>query len=105
MSWMAAAAAGGAIISGISGRKSRKAAKAQAAQAQAMYQQQAGRIDEFSGLADKFAGLGQEQYDRYQGMFGPMEDKLSDYYMGLNPDELAAGGNQTAQQQYQQAAP
>lgn len=103
MSFMAAAALGSAAISGISGRRSRKAGDAAYRQAQDAMASQLGKLDDFSGIADKFSQLGEGQFDRYQDMFGPIEDKLNDYYMGLNPDELAAGGNQTAQQQYQQA--
>lgn len=50
---------------------------------------------------DKFAEEGASEYQRYKEMAGPLEDSLSDYYNNLNPDELAAQGNQSAQQQYQ----
>ena len=60
-------------------------------------------IREFQKLADEFAAVGKDRFDRYVEMFDPLEEKLHDYYMNLNPDELAARGNQTAQEQYQLA--
>ena len=60
-------------------------------------------LDGLQPAIDNFAQMGQDNYDKYQRMMGPMEDNLNNYYMGLNPDELAAQGNQTAQQQFQGA--
>lgn len=103
MSWMAAASGGSAIMGGVSGISSNKKAKAEKKKADQARIMSLIKINEFSGVADKFANLGQEQFDKYQDMFGGFEETLNDYYMNLNPDELAAQGNQTAQQQYQQS--
>ena len=103
MSFMAAAAVGSALVSGASSRRSKKSSDKAYGAAQDAMNAQVGKLDEFSGLVDRFSQLGQGQFDKYQDMFGPLEEKLNDYYMNLNPDELAAQGNQTAQAQYQQA--
>lgn len=103
MSFLAAAAIGSAAASGIGSRRARKKADQSASNALGALAGQQGKIDDFSRIADKFAQLGQDSYNRYTEMFGPLEEKLNDYYMNLNPDELAAQGNQNAQQQYQQA--
>lgn len=98
---MAASVAGAGIVSGLSGRsasKQAKQARKDARQAQAMQIQ---KLDEFKPMVDRFSRLGEDQFNKYQEMFGGLEETLSDYYMNLNPDELAAQGNQTAQQQFQ----
>jgi len=109
MSLMAAAAlsAGSGLIGG---RRSRKDADKAAKQAQRAAEMGVGEIEKGIGVLDRmqpaidqFAQYGQDNFDKYQSMLGPLEESLNDYYMNLNPDELAAQGNQTAQQQYQGA--
>ena len=58
-------------------------------------------LDRMQPAIDQFAQYGQDNFDKYQSMLGPLEESLNDYFMNLNPDELAAQGNQAAQQQYQ----
>ncbi len=107
MSMLAAAAlsAGAGLLGG---RKSRKGADeaAEAAQrATAMgvgeLQKSIDMLDRFQPAIDNFAQMGQEGFDKYQRMLGPLEDSMNDYYMNLNPEEIANQGNQVAQQQYQ----
>jgi hypothetical protein len=68
-----------------------------------IHNQSMSSIREFQKIADEFAAVGKKRFDRYVSMFDPLEEKLHDYYMNLDPDELAARGNQTAQEQYQLA--
>ena len=107
-------ALGGSIISGIGSKKAGDAAAdaaEDAARAAAIASQQAigkleqglTHLDKLQPAIDNFAKLGQDQFNRYQNMMGPMEDSLQDYYMNLDPDEYAAQGNQNAQHQYQSA--
>ncbi len=109
MSLMAAAAisAGSGLIGG---RRSRKGADDAADAAQRAAQMGVGELEKGIAILDKmqpsidrFAQMGQDSFDRYQRMLGPMEDSLNNYYSNLNPEELAAQGNQAAQQQYQGA--
>ncbi len=109
MSLMAAAAisAGSGLIGG---RRSRKGADDAADAAQRAAQMGVGELekgidilDKMQPSIDRFAQMGQDSFDRYQRMLGPMEDSLNNYYSNLNPDELANQGNQAAQQQYQSA--
>jgi len=101
----AAVAAGAGLLSSRKGRKDADNA-AEAGQRAAQMgvdelQKGISVLDNLQPAIDNFAKMGQDQFDKYQRMMGPMEDSLNDYYMNLNPDELAAQGNQTAQQQYQ----
>ncbi len=109
MSALAAAAisAGSGILGG---RRSRKGADKAAEQAQraaalgvAEMQKGVNMLDQLQPTIDRFAQSGQDSFNRYQNMLGPLEDSLNDYYMNLNPEELANQGNQAAQQQYQSA--
>jgi len=61
------------------------------------------RLDQLKGDVDSVARQGRDNFAKYEQMLGPIEDTMENYYMNLNPDELAAQGNQTAQQQYQQS--
>ena len=101
MSFLAAAALGSSILGGLSSRSSRK--DAANSRDNALDALSSEKIDEFMGLADKFSQIGQDNLNRYNDMFQPFEETLNDYYSNLNPDEFAGRGNQTAQQQYQQA--
>ena len=103
MSLMVAAGIGSALASAYGAYSSKKDSDRAYGQAQESLDKQLGKIDEFSGLADSFAKAGQANFDKYQNMFGGFEENLNDYYMGLDANELAARGNQNAQQQYQQA--
>ncbi len=104
---------GGAIIAGaslINGRRDRKAGDEAADAAQEAARMGVGELQKGIGILDQlapaineFASKGQDQFDKYQRMLGPIEDMVGDYYMNLNPDEYAAQGNQNAQQQYQGA--
>ena len=58
-------------------------------------------IDEFSQVANDFALLGQDSYDKYNAQLGSVEKLVGDYYMNLNPDQYAAQGNQLATQEAQ----
>ena len=58
-------------------------------------------LDKLQPTIDKFAQMGQDEFDRYNRMNGSMEDVLNEHYMNLDPDQYAAQGNQTAQQTYQ----
>ena len=106
MSLIAAGIAAGAGL--IKNRRSTKAGDAAADDASAntelaMGELQKGvnKLDDLQPMIDRFAQQGQDSFDKYQNMLGPLEESLNDYYTNLNPDELAAQGNQTAQQQYQ----
>ncbi len=93
---LAAASIGSSIMGGRRSKKNNKAAEA--ARKSALK-----RTDKFSDFADTFAGLGQDSYDRYTEMFGPVEDRMSEYYESLNPEDFAAQGNIGAQQASSQA--
>ncbi len=106
---MAAAAisAGSGLIGS---RRSRKDADKAADKAQRAAEMGVGEVEKGIGMLDRlqpsidqFAQYGQDNFDKYQRMLGPLEDSLNNYYSNLNPDELAAQGNQAAQQQYQGA--
>ena len=58
-------------------------------------------LDKLQPTIDKFAQMGQDEFDRYSRMNGSMEDVLNEHYMNLDPDMYAAQGNQTAQNTYQ----
>ena len=58
-------------------------------------------LDALQPTIDKFAQMGQDEFDRYSRMNGSMEDVLNEHYMNLDPDMYAAQGNQTAQNTYQ----
>ena len=103
MSLLIGAALGSSALSGLGGRKARKAAEDYMDRALANQEFAKGKIDDFAGLADKFASYGQDRLDRYTQMFSPLEDVLNDYYTNLNADEYAGQANQAAQQQYQNA--
>ena len=101
----------GSALSGIGGSiMGRRDAKKSSAKADEALQSQLGELGKTTNMLDalkpqidQFAQRGQDSFDRYQTMMGPLEDSLQDYYMNLNPDEYAAQGNQAAQQQYQSA--
>ncbi len=102
---MAALSAGSGLIGS---RRSRKQADDAADEAQRAAQMGLDEmskgvdiLDNLQPTIDNFAQMGQEGFDKYQRMMGPLEDSLNDYYMNLNPNELAAQGNQAAQSQYQ----
>ena len=103
MSFLAAAALGSSIASGLGSRRARKEAEQRMDQALDTLQGSKKYIDDFMGLADKFMQIGQDSLDRYNRMFQPLEETIHDYYMNLDPSEFAGQANQTAQQQYQQA--
>jgi len=100
---LAAAALGSAAISGIGSRRKDKEAESGREDAVGAINKGIGKIDDFSSIANDFAAAGENSFLRYEEMIQPIEKTLNDYYMNLNPDELAARGNQTAQQQFQTA--
>ncbi len=106
----AALAIGSAITGAVGGMRNRRSssdasdAANEALQMQlGEYQKSISMLDSLQPIINEFAQTGQDNYDRYTDMMGPLEDSLQDYYMNLNPDDLAAQGNQNAQQQYQGA--
>jgi len=103
----AAISAGAGLLGGRRGRKQADDAAdaAQRAAEMGVGEMQKGIdvLDRLQPSIDQFAQMGQDNFDKYQRMLGPLEESLNDYYMNLNPDELAAQGNQAAQQQYQGA--
>ena len=103
-----ALAVGSALGGGVSSRRSKRRgddAQDEADAALAEQMKYLGKttdvLDALQPTIDKFAAAGQENFDNYQEMMGPLEDTLNDYYMGLDPDMYAAQGNQTAQGAYQ----
>lgn len=100
----------GAVVSaaqGINSNQKGKKASGEAddfmSQSIAQGQKQFDILDALKPTIDNFAKQGQDQFDKYQDMFGPLEESLNDYYSNLNPDDFAAQGNQTAQMQYQKS--
>ena len=98
---LAATALGGSAIRGKRGRDQEDEAQKNQDRAVGELKDSKKYIDEFSNLANSFAKLGQDSYDKYSDMVGGVETVLGDYYMGLEPDKYAAQANQVAQQQYQ----
>ena len=58
-------------------------------------------LDALQPTIDKFAQMGQDEFDRYNKMNGSLEEALHTQYMELDPDKYAAQANQNAQNTYQ----
>lgn len=57
---------------------------------------------EASRLGDAQMSFSREQYDDWQRVYGPIQDRLSNYYKSLDPGDFAAQGVNQLSQQYQQ---
>jgi len=95
----------GSAVSGIGSRRRGSDAEDEANKNKELALGELGKVtdtlDALQPTIDKFAQMGQDEFDRYSRMNGSMEDVLNEHYMNLDPDMYAAQGNQTAQNTYQ----
>lgn len=89
---IAAAVVGGAVIGGVASNSASKRASSDAANATAAQAASASNELEFA----------KAQQARWDEVFGPTQDILSDYYNNLDPDTVAAKNVQNIQQGYQE---
>lgn len=97
MSAIAVAIGGTAIIGAISSSNSAKKASSSAAEAAAASKKAAKLQYQVSMAQLDFA---KQQYNEWQGIFGPIEQNLSSYYKNLSSDTFAALGIQNIEQEY-----
>jgi len=95
-----AAIAGSAVIGAISGSKSASSAS-KAAKAQTAAAKDAAELQYETSMAQ--LEFQQQQYADWEGIFGPIQQNLKNYYQNLNPDIYASLGIQNIEQQYLQS--
>lgn len=94
---------GAAVVGGIGAFTSYKSAKSQSAAASdaADAAAEASRLQNEASFAQlEFA---KQQYAEWEGIFGPVQQSLSQYYQYLNPDTYSALGIQNIEKQYAQS--
>lgn len=97
MSGIAVAIGGSAVVGGISSNNAAKKASASSAEAAAASKKAAKLQYQVSMAQLDFA---KQQYNEWQGIFGPIEQNLSSYYKNLSSDTFAALGIQNIEQEY-----
>ena len=97
MAWVAVAIGGSAALGSItsySGAKKSSAASAETAAAM----RKSAKLQYKATMAQ--LDFAKQQYNEWQGIFGPIEQNLSSYYKNLSPDSFAALGIQNIEQEY-----
>ncbi len=97
MSGIAVAIGGTAVIGAISSSSAARKSSAAASEAAAASKKAAKLQYQVSMAQLDFA---KQQYNEWQGIFGPIEQNLSSYYKNLSSDTFAALGIQNIEQEY-----
>lgn len=97
MSGIAVAIGGTAVIGAMSSSNSAKKASSSAAEAAAA-SKKAAKLQYKASMAQ--LDFAKQQYNEWQGIFGPIEQNLSSYYRNLSSDTFAALGIQNIEQEY-----
>lgn len=97
MSGIAVAIGGTAVIGAISSSSAARTSSAAASEAAAASKKAAKLQYQVSMAQLDFA---KQQYNEWQGIFGPIEQNLSSYYKNLSSDTFAALGIQNIEQEY-----
>ena len=97
MAWVAVAIGGSAALGSVTSYMGAKKSSAASAETAAAMRKSA-KLQYKATMAQ--LDFAKQQYNEWQGIFGPIEQNLSSYYKNLSPDSFAALGIQNIEQEY-----